>query len=118
MFDERKKYIDPLFQMFEHYLFHRSYDDLSGFTKDVAEEYLTYLDSSRAHVPFHLRSSVVKDLESEAHEMLVKKMYGCVRSDDYLNFGRVMHFQKEELVSLDFQSRIQSNQDEEELKKG
>lgn len=84
------KVVDPLFQLFEHNLFNRSYDDIGAFTREVAEEYLAYLDSTHAHVPFHLRSSLLKDLEGEAHEMLIKKMYGCVKPRDYVNSGTVM----------------------------
>ncbi len=99
----KNKRLDPLFQLFEHYLFKRSYEDLSAFTKEVAEEYLAYLDSTTAHVPFHSRSTVMKDLESETHEMLVKRMYGCMKISDYQNYGRVVKVTgDEELVSVDF----------------
>lgn len=86
----KPKVIDPLFQLFEHNLFNRSYEDIEAFTREVAEEYLAYLDSTHAHVPFHLRASLLKDLEGEAHEMLVKKMYGCTKPKDYVNSGTVM----------------------------
>lgn len=90
MAGKSKKHIDPLFQLFEHYLMNRSYDDSGKFTKEVAEEYMGYLDSTLAHVPFHTRANVLEDLEAEAHEMLVKKMYGCVVSSEYENYGRVL----------------------------
>lgn len=82
--------VDPLYQLFEHYLVTRSYDDTGAFTKQLAEQYLAYLDSTLAHVPFVARASLLEDLATEAHEMLVKKMYGCVRVTDYLNFGSVL----------------------------
>jgi hypothetical protein len=111
----KKKNLDPLFQLFEHYLLNRSYDDSGAFTKEVAEEYLAYLDSTLAHVPFHSRSNVLEDLETEARELLVKKMYGCVRASDYANFGKVMRVKKGvELASFDFEPPILS----EESKKG
>lgn len=97
------KNLDPLYQLFEYYLFNRSYEDLTAFTKEVAQEYLSYLDSTPAHVPFHSRITVTKDLESEAHEMLVKRMYGCMRTSDYLNFGKVMRVVRgEEIATFDF----------------
>ena len=103
MSGKQKTSLDPLFQLFEHYLFNRSYEDLSAFTKDVAEEYLAYLDSTLAFVPFHSRATIVKDLETEAHEMLVKRMYGCMRSTDYENYGRVVKVTKgDELAPFDF----------------
>jgi len=90
MADKKKKHVDPLYQLFEHYLLNRSYEDASKFTKEIAVEYVAYLDSTHAHVPLHVRKSVLEDLEGEAHEMLVKKMYGCVKSADYQNVGSVL----------------------------
>ena len=99
----QKNIVDPLFQLFEHHLVTRSYDDAAKFTKEVAAEYLGYLDSTAAHVPFHVRNSVLSDLESEAHEMLVRKMYGCVQSADYLDFGVVVNLQEaDQTPTLDF----------------
>jgi hypothetical protein len=98
----RNKNIDPLFQLFEHHLLTRSYEDSSAFTKEVAEEYLAYLDSTFAHVPMHLRAGVLDDLEQETHEMLVKKMYGCVRTTDYENYGKVIRVSKDELDVFEF----------------
>ncbi|MCB0403136.1 MAG: hypothetical protein KDD51_00010 [Bdellovibrionales bacterium] len=98
------KVVDPLFQLFEHNLFNRSYDDIGAFTREVAEEYLAYLDSTHAHVPFHLRAALLKDLEGEAHEMLIKKMYGCVKPRDYTNAGTVMSVEPtEEFVDVNSQ---------------
>ena len=95
--------LDPLFQLFEHYLLTRSYEDSAAFTKSVAEEYLAYLDSTGAHIPLHTRTNVIEDLEAEAHELLVKKMYGTVRVQDHLNFGKVIRVQKgDELSTFDF----------------
>jgi hypothetical protein len=106
-----KKNLDPLFQLFEHYLLNRSYEDSGAFTKEVAEEYLAYLDSTMAHVPFHTRSNLLEDLETEARELLVKKMYGCVRTADHLNFGKVMRVKKGvELASFDFEPPILSEE--------
>ena len=86
----KKKQIDPLFQLFEQYLLTRSYDDAAAFTKTLAKEYLAYLDSTRAHLPVHMRPGVLEDLELECHEMLVKKMYGVVSATDYQNRGKVV----------------------------
>jgi hypothetical protein len=97
------KNIDPLFELFEHYLLTKSYSDSAKFTKEVAGLYLAYIDSTPAHVPFHSRSHVLEDLEAETHELLVKKMYGCVRVTDYENCGRVMQIDNgEELKPFEF----------------
>ncbi len=81
--------LDPLFELFEYYLVNKSYDDAKKFTKEVATDYISYLDSTPAHVPYCLRSQLIEDLEAEAHELLVKKMYGCVKAADYKNIGKV-----------------------------
>ncbi|MBI4404899.1 MAG: hypothetical protein HY537_12095 [Deltaproteobacteria bacterium] len=109
-----KKNRDPLFQLFEYFLLNRSYEDTTTFTKDVAEEYLAYIDSTQAHVPFHCRQSVVQDLENEAHEMLVKKMYG-VRAGDFSNFGKVLKLTAgDELEPVEFDA---PSHNEEQSKK-
>ena len=82
--------LDPLFELFESYLMNRSYEDAGAFTRQLAQDYVAYLDSSPAHIPLHLRESVMEDLELEAHELLVRKMYGCVRQKDYENCGKVL----------------------------
>jgi len=90
MSKKNKPNYDPLYELFEHYLLNRSHEDSSAFTKRIAKDYLSYLDSTPAHVPFHCRSTLLEDLESEAREMLVKKMYGCVNLTEYHNHGRVV----------------------------
>lgn len=103
MSGNKQRNLDPLFELFEHYLLTRSYEDSAKFTKEVAGVYLAYIDSTPAHVPFHTRASVLQDLEAEAHEMLVKKMYGCVQPSDYQNFGKVIQVEKgEELRPFEF----------------
>jgi len=97
----KKRNVDPLFQLFEHYLLNRSYEDSSAFTKEVAEEYITYLDSTTAHVPFHARANLLEDLEAETHEMLVKKMYGCVRNVEHVNYGKVMKVDEDEFDTFE-----------------
>ncbi len=86
--------LDPLYQLFEQHLLTRSYDDAAGFTKQLASDYMAYVDSTLAHIPFHLRSQMIEDVEAEAHEMLVKKMYGCMNAGDYLRSGQVNHVTK------------------------
>lgn len=103
---KKHKNIDPLFQLFEHHLLTRSYEDAGKFTKELATEYLAYIDSTLAHVPFKLREHVVEDLEAEAHEMLVKKMYGCMKSADYVNFGRVMKVDSDEVAPFEFFPKV------------
>ncbi len=96
------KRLDPLFQLFEHFLMTRSYEDSAAFTKQLAEQYIGYLDSTPAHVPFDRRVHVIEDLTQEAHEMLVKKMYGTVKASDYQNSGVVMRLVEDDFQALEF----------------
>ena len=103
MSGKNRKNLDPLFQLFEHFLMTRSYDDSAAFTKQLADQYLAYLDSTPAHVPFQNRANVLEDLVAEAHEMLVKKMYGVVVASDYENRGAVMQVEPDaEVKPLQF----------------
>ena len=90
MSGKKHKSLDPLYQLFEHHLMTRSYEDSSVFTKEVAEKYVAYLDSTSAHIPLHVRTTIMEDLEVETQELLVKKMYGMVNPNDYQNFGKVL----------------------------
>jgi hypothetical protein len=80
---------DPLSQLFEHFLLTRSYENAGAFTKQLAENYLAYLDSTHAHMPFEARQTVLEDLATEAHEMLVKRMYGSVENVEKVTNGQV-----------------------------
>lgn len=70
------EWVDPLYKVFEHFLFTRTYEDSNAFTKEVATQYLAYLDSTAGFIPCHARKAILEELESEVHEMLVKKIYG------------------------------------------
>lgn len=105
--------VDPLYQLFESHLVTKSYEDSGKFTKELATEYLAYLDGTFAHVPFKLRQLVTEDLEAEAHEMLVKKMYGTMKATDYLNFGKVLHVTKNaEMTWIDFTPKAPAHTEE------
>ena len=110
----KKQKIDPLFELFESHLVSKSYEDSGKFTKELATEYLAYLDGTFAHVPFKLRPLVSEDLEAEAHEMLVKKMYGTMKSGDYVNFGGVLHVSKnEEMTWIRFTPKVKPQAEQE-----
>jgi hypothetical protein len=73
---------DPLYRLFEHFLFTKTYEDSSSFTKEVATQYLAYLDATSGFIPFHSRKMIQEDVESEIHEMLVRKIYGITDEDE------------------------------------
>lgn len=95
--------LDPLFQLFQHHMLKKSYDDSAAFSRDVVSEYLVYLDSTSAHIPLHVKAAVVQDLEAETHEMLVKSMYGCGAPSASITYGKVIKVtQNTELSTYEF----------------
>ncbi len=80
--EKATEWVDPLYQVFEHFLFTRTYEDSNAFTKEVATQYLAYLDATAGFIPSHARKTIQEDLETEIHEMLVKKIYGFTESPD------------------------------------
>ncbi len=89
---------DPLHQIFEHFLLTRSYENAAAFTKQLAETYVHYLDSTNAHMPFEARQTVLEDLATEAHEMLVKRMYGSNEVIDSVTTGQVHQYRDGKVV--------------------
>lgn len=89
---------DPLFQLFEHFLLTRTYENSAAFTKQLAENYVAYLDSTHAHMPFEVRQTVLEDLATEAHEMLVKRMYGSKSGEPSETTGHVHHYRDGKVV--------------------
>lgn len=84
---------DPLYQLFEHFVMTRSYENPAEFTKQLAETYLAYLDSTPCHIPYEARQNALEDLATEAHEMLVKRMYGGFGQQSPELNGHVHHFE-------------------------
>lgn len=111
----RRKKIDPLFQIFDFYLNNKSHQDSSIFTKTVANTYLSYLDSTIAHVPYQSRSLVLEDLQAEVQEMLVKKMYGAIKASDYSNFGTVIRIKKNKEIEF-YEFFTETPSEEEKVK--
>lgn len=117
MSGKKQKSLDPLYQLFEHHLMTRSYEDSSVFTKEVAEKYLAYLDSTSAHIPVHVRPTIMEDLEVETQELLVKKMYGMVNPTDHQNFGKVLHVDKNKaLKEVEFFPSLSAEEPDETKK--
>jgi hypothetical protein len=110
--------LDPLFQLFQHHMLKKSYEDSGSFSKEVAGEYLVYLESTSAHIPFHVKTTVVQDLEAEAHELLVKSMYGCGAPQASRTYGKVIRIKKNsELSTYEFtppESTVETETDKED----
>ncbi len=87
---KKQKNLDPLFQLFQHHMLKKSYDDSAAFSREVVAEYLVYLGSTSAHIPLSFKPAVVQDLEAETHELLVKSMYGCGTPHKSETYGKVI----------------------------
>lgn len=115
---KQQKNLDPLFQLFQHHMLKKSYDDSAAFSKEVAAEYLVYLESTSAHIPLSVKAAVVQDLESETHELLVKSMYGCSSPHKSNTYGKVIRIHNSsELSTFEFsppESTLEPETDREE----
>ena len=85
--DARK--LDPLYVIFEKYLYDYTYEDAEFFITMVVSEYLDYLKATRVTLPDKVVPTLQDDLTSEVYDMLVKKIYGNMSIKDYLHSGRV-----------------------------
>lgn len=115
---KNQKNIDPLFQLFQHHMLKKSYDDSAAFSRDVAAEYLVYLESTSAHIPLNVKAAIAQDLESETHELLVKSMYGCSLPHQSTTYGKVIRINgSSELSTFEFtppESTLESETDRED----
>jgi hypothetical protein len=115
---KKTKNLDPLFQLFQHHMLKKSYEDSSNFNKDVAADYLIYLESTSAHIPFSVKAAVIQDLEAETHELLVKSMYGCGLPQTSQTYGKVIKVKNNaELSTYEFtppESTLESETDKED----
>lgn len=115
---KKQKNLDPLFQLFQHHMLKKSYDDSAAFNREVAAEYLVYLESTSAHIPFSVKGAVVQDLEAETHELLIKSMYGCSIPHKSKTYGKVIHVKStSELSTFEFsppESALEPETDKED----
>jgi hypothetical protein len=73
---------DPLYIIFERHLYDFNYDSRELFLKGVVEEYLLHLAKQKAVVPATWRSHLEKSLEEEVSDMLVRRLYGCLKVEE------------------------------------
>jgi len=79
--------LDPLFVIFEQHLlnFQDPGTDRKTFICGVISDYLGYLRKKNITVPGHLEQHIVEELAAQVNTMLVKRIYGCLNLDEYLN---------------------------------
>jgi hypothetical protein len=77
--------MDPLYVIFEQHLYNFQDSDLDRktFIGNVLQDYLSYLRKLNISVPKSLEESIVEELSTQIHTMLVKKIYGFLTIQDY-----------------------------------
>lgn len=83
---EKAQKIDPLYVIFEQHLFNfqDSDSDRKTFIGNIVDDYLRYLRTHNVTVPKSLEQPVIEELFNQVNTMLVKKIYGCVSLDEYV----------------------------------
>jgi hypothetical protein len=77
--------LDPLYVIFEQHLFNFQDPDVDRktFIGNVIKEYISHLRKLNISIPKSLEGPVVEELAEQVHNMLVKKIYGCLSIADY-----------------------------------
>lgn len=88
------QFTDPLYVIFEKYLYDFPNEDLDQFIATIVTEYLTYLTAQNVIVPQSKKHSLLKDLADEVYDMYIKRLHGCLNLKDYQNSGRVTRLEK------------------------
>ncbi|MBI4041241.1 MAG: hypothetical protein HY390_05180 [Deltaproteobacteria bacterium] len=92
--EEKAQWVDPLYVIFEKYLYDFQNDDLDAFIATIVQEYLTYLQEHNVLIPEKKKEFLLKDLTEEVYDMFVKKIHGCLNLRDFQNSGRVSRLEK------------------------
>jgi hypothetical protein len=78
--------VDPLYVIFEQHLFGFAdpNEDRRKFIATVVEDYLCFLRKNNIIVPVQLQQAICEELGAQVNTMLVKKIYGCLNVNDYV----------------------------------
>lgn len=91
---KKAKFVDPLYVIFEKYLYDFPNENLDLFIESIVSEYLEYLTAHCVIIPGKKRFFLLKDLADEVYDMYVKRLHGCLNLRDYQNNGQVTKFEK------------------------
>lgn len=71
---------DPLFQIFERRLYEFEYDSRDAFIEGVVGEYIQFLVSEESCVMLNGHKDLVQEaVADEVSDMLVRRIYGCLK---------------------------------------
>jgi len=94
MKNKKAAHLDPLYVIFEKYLYNFPDEDLDRFIETIVSEYLGYLDKHDVIVPSKRKVQLMKDLADEVYDIYIRKVHGCLNLQDYQNNGRVTKLEK------------------------
>ncbi|OGQ16899.1 MAG: hypothetical protein A3B70_00835 [Deltaproteobacteria bacterium RIFCSPHIGHO2_02_FULL_40_11] len=92
--EEKAKFIDPLYVIFEKHLYDFQSEDLDLFIATIVNHYMEYLQKQAVIIPESKLSVLMKDLTEEVYDMFIKKVHGCLNLKDFQNSGRVTRLEK------------------------
>ena len=78
--------IDPLYTIFEQHLlnFQDSNSDRQSFVEAIALDYITQIRKMGLSVPKEWESHIFEELCFQVNTMLVKKIYGCLTINEFI----------------------------------
>ncbi len=88
------KYVDPLYIIFEKYLYDFPHEDLDLFIAAIVNEYIEYLKKNEVIIAEKRIQTLMKDLADEVYDMFIKRIHGCLNIKDFQNSGRVSRLEK------------------------
>lgn len=88
------KYVDPLYVIFEKYLYDFPHEDLDLFIATIVNEYIEYLKKNGVIIAEKKFQTLMKDLADEVYDIFIKRIYGCLNLKDFQSSGRVSRLEK------------------------
>lgn len=77
--------LDPLYTIFEKHLynFEDEQESEAAFIGAIVRDYMQFLVKSKVVVPKRWENQIAEELQDQVHQMLVKKMYGCLSIEEF-----------------------------------
>ncbi len=79
--------LDPLYTIFEQHLFNFNdpEEDRAVFVDQIIKDYLSQTRKLGISIPQEWESQIYEELSFQVNSMLVKKIYGCMTINEYIN---------------------------------
>lgn len=78
--------LQALYTIFEKHLydFEDNAETEAALIDKIVGDYLNFLSTQQVVVPKKWRMQIIDELRHQVHQMLVKKMYGCLSVEEFL----------------------------------